>query len=119
MAAFFRRNRILSLALSLILLAASVAAPFRTHAFGRTLLFGSGQGFAHATAVIRVRAVAGGGFAQGFRAVVGVSKGGAGGPAAKLPARTYRSRPSSSVASTHPSHQSACLNARPHPPLRC
>ena len=119
MAAFFRRNRILSAALSLILLAASVAAPFRTHAFGRTILFGSGYHSAHSMAVIRVRAVVGGGFAQGFRAVVGLSKGGAGSRSAELPARTYRSRPSSSLASTHPSHQCARLTARPHPPLRC
>lgn len=118
MAAFFRRNRILSVALSLFLLAASVVAPFRTQAFGRMLLFGSAHDIAH-SAVIRVLAVAGGGFGQGFRAVVDVSKGGPGGRSAEIASRAYPYRSSFSLESALPLPQGALLSARPHPPLRC
>lgn len=102
--------------LTLALLSAGVAAPFRSHALGRALLFASGDASMHGT-VVRVRALSGGGVTCGFRAVAGVSGGGGGSAADDTPA-ARRAIPSSQVL-IPPSSTGAFPVAPLHPPLRC
>jgi hypothetical protein len=68
----FRRTDTFRCLLSLLLLAASVGAPFRTNTSRRTVLFASHLGPARSAAV-RVPALTDGGIFRGFRAIVGVA----------------------------------------------
>jgi hypothetical protein len=104
--------------LALVLLTAGVGAPFRTHGSGRAFLFGSHHAAAHA-AVVRVRAVSGGGVATGFRALAGVASGGAADGSAADDASARWCLASSSPLQAHPSSFAAVAFVRPKPPLRC
>jgi hypothetical protein len=70
----FRRTDPFRCLLSLLLLAAGVGAPFRTHMSRRTVLFASHRGPAR-SAIVRVVALTDGGISRGFRAVVGIAGG--------------------------------------------
>jgi hypothetical protein len=101
--------------LSLIVLIANIAAPVYTHN-GRTLLE-AGNGAIATQSIARVRHVADAGTLQGFRAPVGLAKGGTEAcldpqPPAVLAPRSTAAR----VDSSSPFHHTI---TRPHPPLRC
>jgi hypothetical protein len=102
--------------LGLILLTANVAAPFRTSALGRALLEDLRQRAA-TSAVIRVRAHAPIGSSVGFRAVVGIARGGADGSHVRPTARRVWTVLSAPSGSPHPALRP--LVVQPTPPLRC
>ena len=103
--------------LSLVLLAANVGAPFRSADLVRHFL-ASPLRTASAAPIVRVRAVSSAGVTQGFRAVVGVAKGGpdAAAPGARLhpSAALWRS-----LSDVLPARQVGPPVARQNPPLRC
>jgi hypothetical protein len=106
----------LRLILSLIVLFANVAAPFRTPT-GRALLRCPRQSDT-TRSVARVRVVSHAGAFQGFRAVVGFAKGN---PGEAHPSRDSQPRPMIVPSSTFNS-QNRLLNLAsnlPRPPLRC
>jgi hypothetical protein len=103
--------------LSLILLAANIGAPFRSSTAGLAILLDHRQNVATGS-VIRVRAVSSVGVSQGFRAVVGLAKGGP--DTADLGAKSQAFSaffPSST--DTLPFRQGVRPIAQPSPPLRC
>ena len=115
----FRVNGWSSLALSLILVAANVGAPFRTSMLGRTFLDAQRHNFAASTRFV-ARATAHADVAHGFRAVVGLSDGGDGADAIDSGAN---SRPEPPLL-LHPHLAFAFRQARLHAalpvcPLRC
>ncbi len=102
--------------LSLIVLIANVAAPFRTPT-GRSLLRCPRQSDT-TRSVARVRVVSHAGAFQGFRAVVGFAKGNSGEGAPASAARTFPIRlPSSAVPSQV--RVMDLTGSIPLPPLRC
>jgi hypothetical protein len=103
--------------LALILVAANIGAPFRTSALGRVLLQNLRRNPASCS-VIRVRAVSQGGASQGYRAIVGLARGG---PDEKDPAANSRVFSGFLRSSTeiHPHRYDDRPIARPHPFLRC
>jgi hypothetical protein len=102
--------------LSLVLLVANVGAPFRTCDLGRAFLAQASQTAAHVAPIVRVRAVSAAGVTHGFRAVVGLTKGGPDGavPGARL--HPCALRPSADRLATR--HLGLPV-FRPNPPLRC
>jgi hypothetical protein len=103
--------------LSLIVLTANIGAPFRTSAVGRVLLESLRQDTAP-SAVVRVRAASPVGTSQGFRAVVGLAKGGPDEPAPAMNSHTTSAFFLSSMARFSRGHGDHPL-ARPNPFLRC
>ena len=105
-------------ALSLIVLTTNIGAPFQTSDLRRAVLDGHWRHVA-TQSVIRVRVVSQVGVSLGFRAVVGLAKGGPDpdGPRANVQARPAFPRTPTDHA---PRRRSADLAvARPTPPLRC
>jgi hypothetical protein len=103
--------------LSLILIAANVGAPFRTSALGRVLLQNLRRNPA-TSSTVRVRAVSASGASQGYRAIVGLARGGSDelDPAANPRALSGFLRSSTA---THSQRHDDRPIARPHPFLRC
>jgi hypothetical protein len=104
------------LVLSLIVLIANVAAPIYTHN-GRTLLEAGNRAIA-TRSMARVRVVAPAGTIEGFRAPVGLAKGGTEAHRDLDRPAVLRSLPSS-VRGFSPSSALNQGAGRPHPPLRC
>jgi hypothetical protein len=106
--------------LSLILLTANIGAPFRTSGLGRIFPENLRQNLATCFVVgVRVRVVSPSGSALGFRAVVGLARGG--GPDEKGTSASPRSFSDILLSLTHPrpSRPGDRPVARPHPFLRC
>ena len=103
--------------LCLVLLAGNVGAPFRTSDMGRNLLASLPRTASVAT-IVRVRAVSSAGMTHGFRAVIGLAKGGP-----DDVARGERLHPSSALrrssADALPTRHVGPPVARRNPPLRC
>jgi hypothetical protein len=99
-----------------MLLTANIAAPFKASTLGRALLDGLQQKGA-TTAVLRVRAHAPIGSGGGYRAVVGIARGGSDLPLPRPIGRAFWTFLSPPAASSRPS--TLMLATRPHPPLRC
>ena len=103
--------------LSLVLLVANVGAPFRVSDLGRTLL-GSVPQNACAGPIVRVRVVSASGLTHGFRAIIGLARGGPDNeePAASPhPSLALRSSPAAIL----PARPVDRALSRPQPPLRC
>jgi hypothetical protein len=103
--------------LSLILLAANVGAPFRTSALGRVFLESQRPNPA-AGSMVRVRAVSPGGASQGYRAVVGLARGGSDKSDSGANSRAFSGFLRSSIETLPHRHDDRPI-ARPHPILRC
>ena len=103
--------------LSLVLLAANVGAPFRSSDLARHLL-ASLPPTASAPSIVRVRAVTPAGVTSGFRAVVGLAKGGPdeAAPGVCLHPSSARRRPPTDAL---PARHVGPPTARQNPPLRC
>lgn len=102
--------------LSLIVLIANVAAPFRTPT-GRSLLRCPRQSDT-TRSVARVRVVSHAGAFQGFRAVVGFAKGNSGKTATAADIRPFPIIPPSSTVKI-PDRLMDLTGTTPQPPLRC
>lgn len=100
---------------SLVLLVASVGAPFRSHALGRTWLSAAPHAGGHHTA-IRVHAVSGGGVTCGFRVVAGVVGGGRHAAGARARVHWDVADAPRTIAPSSAAPRAATLL---HPPLRC
>jgi hypothetical protein len=112
-----RSKRWVHLLLSLIVLSANVGAPFRSAARGRALLAGLRLN-GLSCPVVRLRSTSPVGVNQGFRAVVGLDKGGPGKPDRGSPPRaslTLLPSPGDTPACRH----SAPRAPRSNPHLRC
>ena len=100
---------------SLVLLLASVGAPFRSHALGRTWLSTAPHAGGLHTA-IRVHAVSGGGVTCGFRVVAGVVGGGRHGAGARARVHWDVAEATRTIAPSSVASRAAKLL---HLPLRC
>ena len=102
---------------SLLLLAANLGAPFNTADQGRVFLGGLAHA-APAQPIVRVRSVSPCGMTQGYRAVVGLVKGGAAGPASRPPAAWRQLPPPADAIAARPAVVATSI-PRMSPPLRC
>lgn len=113
----FRRAEKLRCLLSLLLLTASVGAPFETTASRRMFIVASGHRPA-CGGIARVRALCGGGPTYGFRAVVAIIGAGANASGTDEPAPQRWIHLSTAAPAALPPRDHGSV-ARPNPPLRC